>query len=183
MTFADEADTANALVPQLKAQGADAIVILLHQGGQTTGGYNDKSCPNLTGDILPILARLDPAVDLVISGHTHRSYICELPRNGAHPLLLTSAGSYGTLISDIRLTFSPDRHLVGQRADNIIVQGEPYTTASAQSRSLPPFRSFRPTPQSARWSAATRRRGPAGQPGRRASVGAGHPGDDPRPRE
>jgi 5'-nucleotidase len=129
VTFADEAATANALVPQLKAQGADAIVILLHQGGQTTGGYNDKSCPNLTGDILPILAKLDPAIDVVISGHTHRSYICELPRTGAHPLLLTSAGSYGTLISDIRLTFSPDRHVVAQRADNIIIQGEPYSTA------------------------------------------------------
>ncbi len=129
VTFADEAATANALVPKLKAQGADAIVILLHQGGQTTGGYNDKSCPNLTGDILPILAKLDPAIDLVISGHTHRSYICELPRSGAHPLLLTSAGSYGTLISDIRLTFSSDRHVVAQRADNIIVQGEPYSTS------------------------------------------------------
>ena len=126
--FADEADTANALVPQLKAQGADAIVILLHQGGATTGGYNDKSCPNFTGDILPIIARLSPAVDLIVSGHTHRSYICQISRQGAHPLLLTSAGSYGTLITDIRLTFSPDRHIVGERADNIIVQGEPFTT-------------------------------------------------------
>ena len=128
ITFADEAATANALVPQLKAAGADAIVILLHQGGQTSGSYNDKSCPDFQGDILPIVAKLDPAVDIIVSGHTHRAYICELPRQGAHPLLLTSAGSYGTLISDIRLTFSPDRHLISQRADNIIVQGEPYTT-------------------------------------------------------
>ena len=116
-------------MPRLKAQGADAIVILIHQGGQTTGGYNDKSCPNLTGEILPILAKLDPAVDLVVSGHTHRAYICELSRNGAHPLLLTSAGSYGTLISDIRLTFSPARHVIAERADNIIVQGEPFSTS------------------------------------------------------
>jgi len=140
--FTDEADTANALIPGLKAQGADAIVILLHQGGATTGGYNDKSCPNFTGDILPIIARLSPAVDLIVSGHTHRSYICELPRQGAHPLLLTSAGSYGTLITDIRLTFSPDRHVVAERADNIIVQGEPYTTGQGTvplAPSLPVF--------------------------------------------
>jgi 5'-nucleotidase len=128
VTFADEAATANALVPQLKAQGADAIVILLHQGGATTGGYNDQTCPNFTGDILPILVKLDPAIDLVVSGHTHRSYICEFPRQGAHPLLVTSAGSYGTLMTDIRLTFSPDRHVVAERADNVIIQGEPYTT-------------------------------------------------------
>ena len=71
LTFADEAATANALVPALKAQGADAIVLLIHQGGRTSGGYNDKSCPELSGDILPILDRLDPAIDLVVSGHTH----------------------------------------------------------------------------------------------------------------
>jgi len=51
-----------------------------------------------------------------------------MPRQGAHPLLVTSAGSYGTLITDIRLTFSPDRHVIGERADNVIIQGEPYAT-------------------------------------------------------
>ena len=144
--FADEADTANGLIPGLKAQGADAIVILLHQGGATTGGYNDHACPNFTGDILPILARLSPAVDLIVSGHTHRSYICQLPRQGAHPLLLTSAGSYGTLITDIRLTFSPDRHVVAERADNIIVQGEPYTTGQGSVALAPAFPVFAADP-------------------------------------
>jgi 5'-nucleotidase len=140
--FADEADTANALIPGLRAQGADAIVILLHQGGATTGGYNDHACPNFTGDILPIIARLSPAVDLIVSGHTHRSYICEMPRQGARPLLLTSAGSYGTQITDIRLTFSPDRHVVAERADNIIVQGEPYTTGQGSVALAPAFPVF-----------------------------------------
>jgi 5'-nucleotidase len=146
VTFADEAATANALVPQLRAQGADAIVILLHQGGRSTGLYDDKSCPNFTGDVLPILEKLDPAVDLVISGHTHAAYICEFPRTGTHPLLLTSAGQYGTLISDIRLTFSPDRHLTGQRADNIIIQGEPYSTALGPVPIVPAYPVYGPDP-------------------------------------
>ena len=47
LTFADEAATANAAVPALKAAGADAIVLLIHQGAKTKGGYNDKSCPGL----------------------------------------------------------------------------------------------------------------------------------------
>ena len=34
LEFKDEASVANALVPQLKAQGADAIVLLIHQGGE-----------------------------------------------------------------------------------------------------------------------------------------------------
>ena len=126
LTFADEAATANAAVPALKAAGADAIVLLIHQGGKTSGGYNDKSCPELGGEILPILERLDPAIDLVVSGHTHSAYICERPRAGARPLLLTSAGQYGTLISDIRLTVDPASGVTAHRADNIIVQGETY---------------------------------------------------------
>jgi 5'-nucleotidase len=32
LSFADEADTINALIPQLRAEGADAIVVLIHQG-------------------------------------------------------------------------------------------------------------------------------------------------------
>ena len=131
LTFADEAATANAAVPALKAAGADAIVLLIHQGGTTTGGYNDKSCPGLEGEILPVVARLDPAIELVVSGHTHQAYICELLRpGGGRPVLLTSAGRFGTLITDIRLTFSPDGTLQGRRADNVIVQGEGYTSGT-----------------------------------------------------
>ena len=130
LTFADEAATANAAVPALKLAGADAIVLLIHQGGRTSGGYNDKSCPELDGDIMPILSRLDPAIDIVISGHTHNAYVCELPRPGAKPLLLTSAGRYGSMLTEIGLTVSPEGGVVSRRADNIIVQGEPYSGAS-----------------------------------------------------
>jgi 5'-nucleotidase len=55
-------------------------VVVIHEGGTTTVGYNDKSCAGLSGDILPILNRLDAAVDVVISGHTHRSYVCDYAR-------------------------------------------------------------------------------------------------------
>lgn len=126
LTFKDEAATANALIPQLKKQGADAIVVLIHQGGTTNGGYNDRSCSNLSGDIVPILDRLDPAVDIVISGHTHRSYICDYgKKNPQKPFLLTSAGQYGTLLTDIDLTIDTrTRKVVAKSANNVIVQGE-----------------------------------------------------------
>ena len=125
LTFTDEAATANAAVPALKAAGADAIVLLIHQGASTKGGYNDKSCPGLDGDVLPILDKLDPAIDAVVSGHTHAAYICERTRpGGGTPILLTSAGRYGTLITDLRLIIDPVRGVVAKRADNIIVQGE-----------------------------------------------------------
>ena len=99
--------------------------MLIHQGASTTGGYNDKSCPGLDGDVLPILDKLDPAIDAVVSGHTHAAYVCERTRpGGGIPVLLTSAGRYGTLITDLRLIVDPVRGVVAKRADNVIVQGE-----------------------------------------------------------
>ena len=105
--FTDEADTANALAAQLKAQGADAVVLLLHQGGQVDPFFNQDACPKLEGDILPILARLTPDIRLVISGHTHKAYICEVPDPAGAPRLLTSAGRYGYFVTDIRLRIDP----------------------------------------------------------------------------
>ncbi len=33
LTFLDEADTVNALVPELKEKGIETIVVLIHEGG------------------------------------------------------------------------------------------------------------------------------------------------------
>jgi len=129
--FADEAATANALVPKLKAEGADTIVLLIHQGGALTGRYDDPACPGLNGGIMPILDKLDPRIALVVSGHTHNAYICEVPERGGGKRLLTSAGKYGTLLTDIRLRFTRRGHrLLGRSARFHIVQGEGFTSQS-----------------------------------------------------
>jgi 5'-nucleotidase len=122
LTFTDEAATANALVPKLKAEGADAIVLLIHQGGKTTDFTTGNGCDGLYGDILPILPRLDPAIATVISGHTHWAYVCRrTPAVGAGRLL-TSAGKYGYFVTDLRLRFDPRTHrLVDQAATNVTV--------------------------------------------------------------
>ena len=123
LRFLDEAATANALVPQLKAAGADAIVLLIHQGGKVPDSFEEQGCNGFTGDILPILDRLDPAITTVISGHTHNAYACTLQRGGA-VRLLTSAGKYGFLYTDMRLNFDPATHqLTGERAVNVPVTG------------------------------------------------------------
>jgi 5'-nucleotidase len=123
LRFADEAATANALVPKLKAAGADAIVLLIHQGGKLPETYVEQGCEGLSGDILPILDRLDPAIATVISGHTHNAYACELQKGGA-TRLLTSAGKYGYLYTDVWLEFDPSTHrLIEERAVNVPTTG------------------------------------------------------------
>jgi 5'-nucleotidase len=132
LTFADEADSINALIPRLRASRVDAIVVLIHQGVSTQVGYDDHSCRGMEGGLMAILARLDPAVDLVVSGHTHNAYICDYGRiDPGRPFLVTSAGRSGALLTDIRLVIDPARRRVlDKSAHNIIVQSEPYRDGS-----------------------------------------------------
>jgi 5'-nucleotidase len=119
LAFEDEVSTINGLVPVLRSQGATVIVVLIHQGGQTTARtVQDKSCPGLSGDILPIADRLDPAVDLVVSGHTHQEYVCTRP-NG---LLITQSGFYGRLLTKIDLLVDrASGKVLNKDANNLVV--------------------------------------------------------------
>lgn len=126
LSFADEAETINAAVPKLRDQGADAVVVLIHQGAEIAGNFADKSCPGLDGDILPILEKLTPGVDLVVSGHTHNAYVCE--SGGVGKPMLTSAGARGMMVTDIRLTIDPvANRVIARRGDNVVVQSVGYT--------------------------------------------------------
>ncbi|MBR1090086.1 bifunctional metallophosphatase/5'-nucleotidase [Bradyrhizobium manausense] len=115
LEFRDEAETVNALVPQLKTRGVEAIVVLIHQGGEPAGDYNE--CPAITGPIVDIVKKFDRAVDVVVSGHTHRAYVCDIDGR-----LVTSGDKYGTLVTAIDLKLDPaTRDIVGAKAENVIV--------------------------------------------------------------
>jgi len=148
LTFADEADSINALIPRLRAAGADAIVVLIHQGVSTEVGYDDHSCRGMDGGLMPILARLDPAVDLVVSGHTHNAYICDYGRiDPSRPFLVTSAGKNGALLTDIQLSIDPRRHRVlDKSAHNMIVQSEAYRDGSGPVPLTSLFPRYQPNP-------------------------------------
>ena len=137
LDFRDEADTVNALVPRLRAQGIESIVVLVHQGGfQTSPNLGDingcdgnlKNTDGSDSDIAKIVARLDNAVDLVISGHTHSAYNCSastvdvrsasgvvtrtarptgLPNLNGRLVPVTSASAFGRVLTDVDLTIDP----------------------------------------------------------------------------
>lgn len=115
LSFRDEAESVNALVPELRERGIEAIVVLIHQGAENTGGRND--C-NVTGPILDIVKHLDKAVDVVASGHTHQAYNCVVDGR-----LLTSAHRYGTMLTRIDLTLDRKSHdVITAKADNLLVR-------------------------------------------------------------
>ena len=121
LQFEDEADTVNALIPHLRERGIHAVVVLIHQGGFTTGGKDD--CNGLSEAIVPILDRLSPEVDVVVSGHTHWAYNCHRP-DAQRPdgRRLTSAGKYGQVLTDIDLTIDTQtRDVIATSATNRVV--------------------------------------------------------------
>ncbi|HET6597080.1 MAG TPA: bifunctional metallophosphatase/5'-nucleotidase [Anaerolineales bacterium] len=102
--FLDEAETANALVPELQSQGIQAIVVLLHEGGsQTPPSSPVNTCVGISGPIVDINSALDPAIDVLITGHTHLPYNCLLPDPAGNPRMVTSAFSFGRVVSEFNL--------------------------------------------------------------------------------
>jgi 5'-nucleotidase len=127
LRFADEAETVNALVPQLRERGIEAIVLLIHEGGYPTGDYNE--CPGISGAIVDIVKRLDKAVDLVVSGHTHRAYNCVIDGR-----LVTSAESFGTLVTRIDVKLDPrTRDVISAKAENLVVRTDALAPDRAQT--------------------------------------------------
>ena len=123
--FADEADTVNRLVPKLRRQGVETIVVLLHEGGNTSTAGNgtgagpadvDK-CVNPTGAIPPIVDAMSDEVDVVVTGHTNWAVNCVLDGK-----IVTGAGSNGRLVTDIDLTIRRGtQDVIGAVVDNKIV--------------------------------------------------------------
>jgi len=117
LEFRDEAETVNALVPELKRRGVEAIVVVLHEGGVQTASAPYNGCVGISGPIVDIVNRMDDAVDVVITGHTHQPYNCTI--NGK---LVTSAFSFGRLVTKIDLTVDrATRDVTASVADNRIV--------------------------------------------------------------
>ena len=151
LQFKDEADTVNALVPRLRAQGIEAIVVLVHQGGfqnpATVGGFNNSdingclndlraSGSNAASDIAAIVSRLDNAVDLVISAHTHAAYNCSknttdnggavrlsgLPNKTGRLVPVTSASAFGRVLTEVDLQIDPaTRDVVDVSPKNLLI--------------------------------------------------------------
>ena len=109
--FLDEAETANALVPILRAQGVEAIVVLLHEGGSQDPPPGDvDACVGISGPVVAINDALDPAIDVMITGHTHLPYNCKLDDAAGNPRIVTSAYSFGRVVSELNLVLDKRTH-------------------------------------------------------------------------
>ncbi|TFW30358.1 bifunctional metallophosphatase/5'-nucleotidase [Duganella callida] len=107
LEFGDEADAINRQLPELRKQGVGVFVVLIHQGGHTTDKFDQQDCSHLSGDIVDVVKRLDPAIRLVISGHSHQGYLCKVDGR-----LVTQSDTAGHLLGRIRLLVDTNTNTV-----------------------------------------------------------------------
>ncbi|MFI6447876.1 bifunctional metallophosphatase/5'-nucleotidase [Kitasatospora sp. NPDC050543] len=107
LKFGDEVETINKYAAELKKQGVNSIVALIHEGGypaSTTYNYDcGASGQGISGPIVEIAKNLDPAIGAIVSGHTHNAYACTIPDPQGVPRSVTSAASFGRLYTEIDL--------------------------------------------------------------------------------
>jgi 5'-nucleotidase len=125
--FLDEAETVNALVPHLKGQGVETIIVLLHEGGSVDAPGNGagsidaiNDCNEPSGPLPGIVDAMDDEIDVVVTGHTNWAVNCVIDGK-----VVTGAASNGRLVTDIDLTISRSTKDVIEsetRVNNVIVR-------------------------------------------------------------
>lgn len=99
LDFIDEADAINRQLSELRKQGVGVFVALVHQGGSTPEKFDQPDCKQLSGPVIDIVKRLDPEVKLIISGHSHKGYLCKVDGR-----TVTQSDMGGHVLGRIKLT-------------------------------------------------------------------------------
>ncbi|GGL04163.1 bifunctional metallophosphatase/5'-nucleotidase [Deinococcus radiotolerans] len=128
LNFTDEAAAVNKYIPEIKAKKPDAIIMLIHEGGELAEGstdkYNTVGCKTLSikSAIVDIAKRVDPAVSAIISGHSHQGYNCLVPDPTGKDRIVIQGDFYGHLLQRLDLVVDKANHRVMQvQAANLVV--------------------------------------------------------------
>jgi 5'-nucleotidase len=111
LKFGDEVETINKYAKVLQRQGVKSIVALIHEGGAPASTAYNYDCDSpgagdgISGPIVDIAKNVTPAVDALVTGHTHQAYACTVPDPAGNPRMVTSASSFGRLYTDTTLTY------------------------------------------------------------------------------
>ncbi len=108
----DIVTAANRTADELKADGADLVVLLVHEGAATTAL---ESATDPTSDFGKIVNGVDGDIDAIVSGHTHLAYNHAIPvqewideGRAVTTRPVVSAGQYGYNLNQLLFEVDPD---------------------------------------------------------------------------
>ena len=115
-------DSVNAEAADLVAEGADLVVMLVHEGAPTTNCETMNAPGTAWGDIVN---NISPDVDAIVSGHTHLAYNCSFPVSAWAGRAVTdrpvvSAGQYGTNLNQLVYTVDGSNGTVSAKTQTIL---------------------------------------------------------------
>jgi 5'-nucleotidase len=113
----------NAEAADLVAEGADLVVMLVHEGASST----DCATMDDAGAWANIINNVSPDVDAIVSGHTHLAYNCSFPvaqwaaeGRAVTDRAVVSAGQYGTNLNQLVYSVDGATGQVQAKSQNIL---------------------------------------------------------------
>jgi 2',3'-cyclic-nucleotide 2'-phosphodiesterase (5'-nucleotidase family) len=98
-------EPANRYAQELKEQGVETIVVLLHEGGSHYGYFN--TCNKPYGPAVDFAKYASPEIDVILTGHWHASFNCSINDPDGNPRPVMEGANHGRLISEINLEIDP----------------------------------------------------------------------------
>ncbi|WP_373820199.1 bifunctional UDP-sugar hydrolase/5'-nucleotidase [Glaesserella sp.] len=96
MKFTSSIEETKAQIADLKAKGVDAIIVIAHMGIENENNIADTGVADLVNAV--------DGIDVIIAGHMHKNVPSETIKN----TLITEPHRYGTVVSEVDLTFDVD---------------------------------------------------------------------------
>lgn len=96
MKFTSPIEETKAQIANLKAKGVDAIIVIAHMGIENENNIADTGVADLVNAV--------DGIDVIIAGHMHKNVPSETIKN----TLITEPHRYGTVVSEVDLTFDVD---------------------------------------------------------------------------
>ncbi|HZK79345.1 MAG TPA: 5'-nucleotidase C-terminal domain-containing protein, partial [Gemmatimonadaceae bacterium] len=109
--FDDPAAVIDAHAKNLRARGADVIVVTTHEGGFCNTKDGAESC---TGEVFDVAGKLTEKVDLIISGHTH-----SLLNTHVNGIPIVQARSSGTAVDVVDMPLDENGKPAGAAVSDV----------------------------------------------------------------
>ncbi len=108
----DSVQTLKKVIPQLKHEKCDIIILVTHQGYREQGDDHASQITAITQQF--------PEIDVIIGGHTHR----EIPAKMLNGILYTQAGYWGGALGKVELLYDQTNHRLASKHSELLKMDE-----------------------------------------------------------